>query len=136
MTDAGWHVHDHFVVMPDAANHAFLEAAIRHWLAAAEHEGVGASQSGQDARSYRDARTAVAYASKGWFKPAKGASQSPGDILAAFIAGEADAAERWRELEDLLIQRRVVTRGAGGCLKKNALLRIANVESSETVTSS
>lgn len=115
-----WNVHTQVLVFasPERLETLANEAPSR-WCEVAASKGHNAALTAQYAAIWSNPRKAVAYTAKGLMaqkrpedrKPGDGLS--PGDILAAFHAGDADAAERWDELENFIStgRRRWVERG-------------------------
>lgn len=88
----GWHPHLHVILFDAGA----AEPLIAEWLAAARELGIGARRSGQDATTAYTSQEAISYALKG--KMGSG-QHSLRDLLAQAAGGDADAADRWAELE-------------------------------------
>lgn len=110
VSEAGWHVHDNvllFLTPADLKNAPDLvQRAKRRWVTLAGAAGVGANRSGQDAKVWEDSVAAVKYATKGLMIQKRREvpvqeGYTPADVLALWIAGDADAASWWQELETL-----------------------------------
>lgn len=116
-----WNVHTSFLVFDSdpARLRSLRDDAPARWVECATSLGYRAHPSGQSAEIWTNPRKAVAYTVKGLIhqkhdsarRPGDGLS--PGDLLALFYAGDADAAERWHELETFVSsgRRRWVERG-------------------------
>ena len=99
-----------------------IQEASTHWVAAARSAGYEAHRSAQSAELWSNPRKAIAYNVKGVMHQkqnrARGDGHSPGDLLALYMTGDADASEHWHELEDLVSSGRRVWHSKGGALRK------------------
>ncbi len=89
-----WHWHLHAVIFGD---HADPDALVCEWIAAAREAGIAAHPSGQHATTDYSPQAALSYALKS--KLGSG-PHSLFQLLTRAARGEADAADRWTELED------------------------------------
>lgn len=108
-TKWAWNVHLNFLIFDgdDTRLQALRRDAIPHWLKAAHKLGMTASGTGQHSEIWQNPRKAVAYAVKGIMHQKADRDPlrdgySPGDLLALYHSGDADAADAWHELETFL----------------------------------
>lgn len=117
-TDAGWNLHDVWVIFGTPQQQSeLLTAALPRWVEAASRAGHRADPAGQHASKTPHMGQAIGYAVKGLMAQhttdTTAQGHTPGDLLALYNAGDADAAEAWAELETafLVRGRRWVERG-------------------------
>lgn len=117
-----WHLHDNYVVLGTPSNLETVKREISsRWVAAATAEGVVASPEAQYADHSRSTAAVRHYLLKGIMdasdEHARG--QTPGDILRDFYRGDADAGERWAEVERLFLDhpRGIILTQRGGALR-------------------
>ena len=103
-TEQGWHLHDNWLLFGDDQQlHSLLTTIIPRWLDSASRTGTTAHPLGQHATLTPHKSDALSYTSKGLLAQhashTSAQGRTPGDLLALFHAGDADAAEAWHELE-------------------------------------
>lgn len=117
-TDAGWHLHDCWLIWgtPEQQNQ-ILDLAIPRWNDAAKRAGLRGDPIAQHANKEVKQNQVIGYVVKGLMNQHETTTarqgRTPGDLLALFHAGDADAAEAYTELERafLVRGRRWVERG-------------------------
>jgi hypothetical protein len=109
----GWHVHLSFLLLSQTRTPGLGQATIARWLESAATVGVVALRQGQHSSTHTAVHERVRYATKGMLgNYGYHGGHTPADILAAFEAGDADAADQWAELENLFsTKRRYSARG-------------------------
>ena len=120
-----WHLHDNYVVFGTPSNLETVKKGISsRWVAAATAEGVVASPEAVYADYSRSTAAVSVYIVKGIMdasdEHARG--QTPGDLLRAYHQGDADAGERWHEIERLFLDhpRGIILTQRGGTLRGTA----------------
>jgi hypothetical protein len=118
----GWHLHDNILLF--SSNTSDLEKlaslAVDRWLDCAARSGSVATPEGQHARLHHGTRQRVLYVTKGLMTQKadpKTSGQTPADLLALYQAGDADAADRWHELEAFVMGGRRYWRAKGGAFR-------------------
>jgi hypothetical protein len=121
-TEQGWHLHDNWLIFgtPEQQCH-MLEAAIPRWISSASVVGERADPMGQHATRTAHKSDVIGYVVKGIMAQhdshTTAQGRTPGDLLALFHAGDADAADAWRELELAFLVRGHRWVASGGALR-------------------
>ena len=115
----GWHLHDNYLIFDHdpAVLEKLAALAVDRWIDCATRTGSVAGQDGQHARLHHGTRQRVLYVTKGLMTQKgdpKTTGHTPADLLALYQAGDADAADRWDELEVFVIGARRYWRAKGG----------------------
>lgn len=129
-TVSGWNCHAQILLFDSdpARLRTLATAAPTRWLNSARDVGTPAHATAQYSAVWSRPLEAVRYVTKGLLAqksddnrlPSDGLT--PGDILALFVAGDADAADDWYELEGLLSSaRRRRWTERGGALRGQAV---------------
>ena len=124
--DRGWNLHLNFLIFHEDISRlrSIQKTALPRWIHSAQRAGATAHPSAQHAELWRTPRKAVAYAVKGLMHQKKNSDRlpsdghSPGDLLALHVAGDADAADLFKELDTFVssgVRRRWFD--AGGSLR-------------------
>lgn len=112
-----WHPHVNVIVYGSPTElEALQEAMLEHWLASADQARAVASAKGQSIEITSNLERVAFYASKSLMTPSKSpaASHTPRDIVSQAACGDADARDRWEEIESLFRTRpRLVSKGGG-----------------------
>lgn len=117
-TSQGWHLHDNWLIWGTTEQQeVVLTSALPRWLDSAACAGIRADARGQHATRTRDAAQVIGYVVKGLMAQhdthTATQGRTPGDLLALFHAGDADAADAYAEVEAAFLARgrRWVERG-------------------------
>lgn len=113
----GWHVHDHWLLFLNSSQPSefppLATALGERWACAAQAAGVDAAPKIHEPCLTPLVIEKLNYATKGFMKNGKPGAATPADLLALYRAGDADAAERWGELERLFSKRQRVHQTGG-----------------------
>ncbi len=113
-----WHPHDQYVVFGSLADlNTVRDEVADRWATAAAQAGHTAAAHAQYAEFARSTEATFNYTTKGLMHPSHDAARfgrTPADILVDYKLGDADAADQWGEIENLLASGRaprLVARG-------------------------